>query len=681
MSNLLEQNLKFISRYNPELAEKIMKHTELQANYEINPANSGDSILFKEGIPVDDSVDPVWSSMEIYSKLEDKSVKSITVILGMGLGYILKEFNKRYKGKIILFEPNLEFLRIALEFVDFSEELSNKNVIIAHTLEDVKNAFNMLFYRGYKYNFAASNYYLNNNIIDLPELTKDLNNCYITFEQTYNNLLKKNLLWTSILFNNVPCVVQSQDMHVLKDQFKGKTAVIISAGPSLDKNIENLKPFRDKVIVFCIGVAFRSAVKHGIIPDFVMIIDNDKSVIDLPEISQVNLIISTYSNTNNFELKPKRFYNYHIKTTPACTWLAKVLGVPDIDDYESAGTVAINCIHAAKLMGCKRIILIGQDLAYTDNKCYSQSSAYSGLVVNEDKTVEDENKDKENTGVIRQDTQFLSRDLVYVRGQNGEKLLSRPDYCMFILFFQELAKKLCSEIELINATEGGAYLEGYNHITLNEALEKVSDEKTDLSEVLNKFDLTEHELSKRKKKALKEFNLMLKNYKELKPYIVSAFKEGFAPYSDCDFEKKNDYNQRKYKLDVYIKSLINAQNMSPEEENIRQAYIDELMQFQTNLKNNINELLVNKPEKFAENLKIIKDQYLKIRPFIDMIPYHKSLYFNELLLLDHLINDFDNKDEELAELSYFINIVLFQIYYYWPIYNEKVEEINKELEK
>ena len=129
-------------------------------------------------------------------------------------------------------------------------------------------------------------------------------------------------------------------------------------------------------------------------------------------------------------------------------------------------------------MGCDKIILIGQDLAYTDNKCYSQNSAYAGFNINESKKVEFENEFNQNEEQINKHAQFLSNDLVYVKGLNGTNLLTRPDYCMFILFFQDLAKKYASELELINATEGGAFIEGFNHITLNEALEKyTTDEK------------------------------------------------------------------------------------------------------------------------------------------------------------------------------------------------------------
>jgi len=191
MQNLLEKNLKLISSYNAELAEKIRNCNNFEANYEINPAKSGDSILYKDNIPVDDLMDPVWNALECYSKLESKSLRSITVLLGMGLGYTFKEFAKRHEGKIILYEPNLEFLRIAFEFVDFSEELSKKNILVVHTHDDLKEAYKILFFKGYKFNFLPSNYYLDENNKNLQELTRKINNNHVIYEQNYNNLWKK----------------------------------------------------------------------------------------------------------------------------------------------------------------------------------------------------------------------------------------------------------------------------------------------------------------------------------------------------------------------------------------------------------------------------------------------------------------------------------------------------------
>ena len=683
MQNLLEKNLKLISLYNPELAEKIRNCNNFEANYEINQAQSGDSILYKNEIAVDDFTDPVWTALEVYSKLGFKSIKSITVLLGMGLGYTFKEFAKRYEGKIILHEPNLEVLRIAFEFVDFSEELLRKNIVVTHTHEDLKAAYKLLFFRGYKFNFVPSNYYLNEDNANLQEITQKINNNHLLYEQNYNNLWKKNYMWTNLLFKNIPYIVNSQDMHVLKDKFKNKTAVILSAGPSLDKNIENLKPYRDKVIVFCVGVAFKTAVKNGIIPDFVAVIDNRKEIIDIPEISEINLIASTNTYEGIFELKAKRFFNHHNKNTPVCTWFAKIMGVLNIEDYQTAGTVAINCLYTAKLMGCDKIILVGQDLAYTDNKCYSQSSTYADFSINESKLIEYANSNKNmDEEEINHKKEFLKKDLLYVRGLNGKNLLTRPDYYTFILYFEEIAEQYGSEIKLINATEGGAYLKGYEHITLQEALEKNTDEAINVEEVLKANQLTSIDISKRNKKASKELKNIITNYNNAKNIIDFVFKKAIVPYLNFDFKTFFSYFKTNNVLGIWLKALESPAGLSNEEKTIFEEQQRLNADFAEIFRKKLKNLLIQNPQNFSNNLRIMKDNYFKVKEILSLNPYFKMIYLTSLLDIDNQIKDFENNNENLIELAHCLNVLYLSLYYWGSVYNDVlINDLINKLEK
>lgn len=682
MINLLEKNLKFISEYNAELAEKIRNCNNFEANYEINPAKSDDSILYKNNISVDDDMDPVWNAMELYSKLEFKLKRSITVLFGIGLGYTFKEFAKRAEGKIIVYEPNLEFLRIAFEFVDFSEELSKKNILVVHTHDDLKKAYKILYFKGYKFNFSPSNYYLNEDNANLQEFTRKINNNHSLFEQNYNNLWKKNYLWTILLFQNISSIVKNQDMHVLKNKFENKTAVILSAGPSLDKNIEDLKPYRDKVIVFCVGVAFKTAVKHGIIPDFVAVIDNKKEIIDIPEISEINLIASTNTYEEIFELKPKRFFNHHNKNTPACAWMAKILGITDLNDYESAGTVAINCFYTAKLMGCNKIILVGQDLAYTDNKCYAQNSAHSGFSINESKTIEFNNSienTNKNEAAIKNQSAFLSKDLLRVKSLNGTTLFTRPDYYTFILYFEEIAEQYASEIKLINATEGGAYLKGYDHITLKEALEKNTDETINVEEVLKESQLTADDISKRSKKALKELKNILTNYNEAKKIIDFMFKKGIVYYLNFNFKALFNFHNTNDFFKLWLKSIEKFDYLSNEEKLLLEEFIKLNKDFSGNLVKNTRTLLIENPVNFSISLKMMKDNYFKVKKILSLNPYYRMIFLTYFLNIDNIIKDFENNDENLIELSYELSTVYLFLYYYGPAYNKII--ISNQIDK
>jgi len=670
MNSLLEKNLKFISAYNPELAEKILNHTALQANYEINEAQSGDKILFRNSIAVDDETDPVWSAVETFFTLVHKNKKSLTFLWGIGLGYNFREFAKRQTGSIILHETDIDLLRIAFELEDFSEELAKKNIIITNTDEDIHNAYNKLFFKGYNLNFAVSKYYEINGVSLLHKIKTEVHNLHTIYEQNYNNLWRKNIIWSSFLFNNISKIVKNQDLHVLKDKFKNKTAVIISAGPSLDKNIEDLKPYRDRLVIFCVAVAFKTAIKHGITPDFVMTIDNPIKVLDIPEIKDVNFVLSATSFPQLFKVKPKRFFNYYNKTIPVCKWLAAAIGINEINDYETAGTVSINCLYSAKLLGCDKIILIGQDLAYTDNKCYSDDSAYAYLKLNPQ--ISEESQDMH--------AKLINKDLIKVRGINGSILLTRPDYYLFMLYFQKIAAEYASELKLINATEGGVYIEGYEHISLKQALEKYTGEKIDVESCINGCELSEKEISKRKQKVINELNFVLKNEKEVKNYINIGFKESFFSYFSPDFEEKQPASLRKKCLNLTHKSF-EWGYLSDEENNTLQAFSKEMTVLKAATEAKLHELFANNPKKFGEILKKLKDTYLKMRKPLESNLFLKYYLFSQLLNIDNQIVDFENSDEDLINLALSLNSVFIMLSNHSLIYKEKINEIIAELKE
>ena len=689
-NNVLCKNLKFISKYNKNLAQQISDITELKGNFEIKEAKSGDSILFKDGIPMDDSLDPVWNSLEKCNKIENKTNKSITVIYGLGLGYLLKEFAKRYKGKIIVYEPDLETLRISLEIVDFSQELGNTNIRIANTYEEVKTAYLDLFFKDYTLNLVPVYYYENADLAQIKEFKEQIEKIHGVYQSNYSNLMKKGGRWTLSLFNNVPNVLENQDLHVLKNKYKGKTAVIISAGPSLDKNIQDLKPYRDKVIIFCVSTALKTVLKHGIMPDFVVAIEissNTKKHFNVPEIADLKVITATNIFNGVFDLKPECFLNYYINKDAACQWLGKTLQVP-LDEYDSAGTVSIIAFYSAKMMGVDNIILIGQDLAYTDNKCYSKDSVYGSYELDNSKKINvlDIDKLKQELDAddekIEKHAELLNKDLFYVKGYNGGKVLSRSDLILFIVYFEEIAEKLSSKIKLINSTEGGAYLNGFEHIPLKESLEKYTSEDIEKELPLNCLKLDSRDLKKRKSIVLNELRGITKSYYQVRDLIANTVKNNVISCFSTD--TLNEYGQimlfyQTSHKDIFIKSLNNIP-LSAEEKHLRENLKNTRNNYKELRNRDADTLFRENKEKFAENLKIIKNNYFAIKDVIFNNAFLKNLYINQFLTGDNLIRDFENTDENLIDLYRKLSAIFIHINNTAPEYIKFLKEVISKIE-
>ncbi len=660
MSNkILENNLQILSKYNRKLAEKITGIIDLKHNYEIKEAKSGDSILFKDGIAVDDPVDPVWNALERYNKLEEKSNKGITILYGFGLGYVLKEFAKRYNGKIIVYEPNLEILRIVFELADFTQELANKKIRITADYDDIRAAYLALFFKDYKLNIVPLNYYENDSAENSAVFKEEIEKIHGTYQSNYRNLMEKGQKWTLSLFNNLPQVYKYQDLHALKDKSRGKTAVIISAGPSLDKNIQELRAYRDKVVVFCVGTALKTSLKYGIIPDFAVVIEtspNTLKQIDVPEISEINVINATNVFNGVFNVKPKCFLNYHLNKDAASIWLGELLQVP-LKEYETAGTVSIIALFSAKMMGMDKIILIGQDLAYTNNQCYSKDSLYGGYSLDEKKFVSISDRDKFKNEVDVEDNilekhmEKLSENLFYIKGLNGERVISRSDLILFITYFEEIAEKHGSEIKLVNSTEGGAYIKGYEHIKFKEALQKYTDEIIDKKELENSLKLGNKEFKKRKNILIKELSEIIKNNYEVNNLAEKALNDYILPSFSPQIAEGLEGFLKSYSRFFEIEILkLNKTKLTAEEEDLREKERENSSNFIEMFINDIKNLLKEDPQRFSENLMAIKNNYFALKNIIFKNVLLKNLNYRYFLLIDNQIKDFEDTDRDLTNL-------------------------------
>jgi len=157
--SILEKNLDFIKKYNSKLVEKITNVQEITKPVEFLESKSGDTVFSYDGMIIDDEIDPIDWANQIFYSLKDNDEDNIYVVFGLGLGYVFKRFVQTCKGKIILYEPNLEILRLIFEVVDFSEELQKQKVYIVNSTQEMSELISMHFIYGVKINACALDFY------------------------------------------------------------------------------------------------------------------------------------------------------------------------------------------------------------------------------------------------------------------------------------------------------------------------------------------------------------------------------------------------------------------------------------------------------------------------------------------------------------------------------------------
>ena len=520
MNKLLEKNINVLK----DNSLKTVLETYTCKQQPVLIQTNGYNIQYQD-IKLHDETNPLQESKNTFAKLKNNE-NAIHLIYGLGLGYLFQIASSVSKGLVILYEPNLDILYNTFSLVDFSADLAKSNVYVFNDFEKLQN---------FLVEKATNNSYI--EIASLPsyrELYKDVFDTQIkTLELTYGSVIldysyKQKKLYgaTYTTVRNLPELIKEIPINKLENYFKDKTAIIVSAGPTLSENIEVLKSVQDKAIIFAVGPALKTLVKNNIKVDFLCIVESNncsKQVSGL-DLSDINLIVEPFTNPAIHTLAAKQKYLHVSANMPPSEYWGKISNT-NTEGYGTQGTVSYMALNTAIKMGCSKIILVGQDLAYIEGQCYSKDSAYSELecVYNEQlQKYEIVPKDfekyrdslsasddvGERTKVATERLKILNKSLYSVKSINGAMIPTEAGYAAFIQQFSDYAKSL-NNIKLINTSLKGAQIDGFENVSLAEAVKDL----TTIDKSIPKIEL-DYDIEQIKEHLLRLEN-NLKEYKNL----------------------------------------------------------------------------------------------------------------------------------------------------------------------
>lgn len=518
---------------NPELVKKLQSYIPTEIP-QLVQENGAYNLLYK-GKFVHNPKSPLGEAQEIFSGATNEPV-SIHLVYGLGLGYLFQITALNSKGSVILYEPDLNILWLAFTLVDFSNDILRENVTITDIFEDVAEA---IYKKSGMKNtpvMLSLSSQRDFNPTGFDELVEKLQRLIGSFgldlkytkERFYPSL--RMTLW------NLPKLVKETPLAYLKDIYKGKTAVVVSAGPSLDKNIDILKKYRDRFILFTVGTAVKTLYKNGIKPDFLCIIETFNSAQQVYglDLSEVNFITEPYSHASIRKFNYKKTFSHISENMPTNQIWADICG-ENIEEYASKGTVSYTALNSARLLGCSKIILVGQDLAYLEGQCYSKDSAYKDLCCtfnNETNKWEIVAKDFDSFAKaisasedanIREKTakrrlNNLNNSLYYVKGIKGDMIPTESVYSAFIRPLTKFTETY-NDRKYINTSLEGAQIDGFENMSLEDALKDSEIIENFEFDISFKYDIDS--IKENLKKVLKELNLAKEKIQEGKRHSKS----------------------------------------------------------------------------------------------------------------------------------------------------------------
>ncbi|ENZ3615948.1 6-hydroxymethylpterin diphosphokinase MptE-like protein [Campylobacter coli] len=405
-------------------------------------------------------------------------------IYGIGNALLIKNLSKHYKH-LFVFESEIELFILALSTIDLSEELCSGKIYLVDIEEervdiqllilfDMKDMFEYLSL----YEMFVNNVYCKKFYEDIWHKADEL--CEKNIKIVIRNLglnLTISFQCYSHLLQNIPSMLGSIPFQRILSERKNKfdNAIVVSAGPSLTKQLPLLKAYQDKAVVFCADGALSMLEKEGVVPDYVLNIDFE----DLPlrffknkqnKLSLNILSCATHPSLVHF-LDNKSVI---LRDDP----LYQSFNLNDFGYIDTGTHVSHFSYTLALALGFKNIIMIGQDLAF-DEEGNSHSKGFDF-----GEKFEEEHK------------KYKLKTQAY--GGKGEVLthITWNDYRVKLEYLFACNDQ---KAKFYNATEGGARINFTEELSFKECCEKL------LTKEKPKFELPKSLTKNRSDKLLAKF--------------------------------------------------------------------------------------------------------------------------------------------------------------------------------
>lgn len=466
--SLYEQNLQVLSHFNPELMTQLFA-IQGNENYEVfvdekDPLKI--NLLHVKTNQVMYSTDPLEETLFKHDDFEKKySRYPMLYFYGIGNGVLLKLLlQNELHHRIVVIEPELELLYIAFNLNDFQKEMREARILFYSADQiDLPRGIELFSHKDAK--VFAKTYHLE---IMQPfyefNFGENILTCNRVFAQAIEHVIvglgndaTDALIGLEHHLANVDKMIETVTVQELIQHAKTTdTAIIVSTGPSLKKQLPLLKKIKDHITIFCVDASFPILEKEGIKPDVVLTMErvyetakfyqetskafHEDVIFAITSIAHPMLFESIKAGTLQMSMRPFGYTRYF-----------------DLDEYGyvgigmSAANLAFEYIYHSNFKTC---ILIGQDLAYApDGASHSDGHLFG---VNDKKQRYDD---------------------LFVGAYGGEgSVRTTKIWNMFKNFFEnDVYATAKNGLQTINATEGGARINGTIEMSFQEACDQYVD--------------------------------------------------------------------------------------------------------------------------------------------------------------------------------------------------------------
>lgn len=316
--------------------------------------------------------------------LPGRDLPPVLLAIGLSLGYVLDEIDRRSAtARVIAIEPEPDGVRWLLSRRDWRAWLTTGRLtlLLGPDYAGVADAWRAL-------DAGAPEPPVIVNPVLARERTHETARALevarrIVFDARANAEARRRLGSTYLLntLRNLGAIVGEADVRVLTGRFPNVPAILVGAGPSLDRNVESLRKVGDRALVIAADTALRPLGAHSLVPQIVVTADPTEEnarhlILAEPGSPQRRpwLVAEGSVASSSFQISRGKAFTFRIADHEPWPWL-RSLGV-DCGELRIWGSVLTAAFDLAVKAGCNPIVFTGADLAYTDGRPYCRSTSF-----------------------------------------------------------------------------------------------------------------------------------------------------------------------------------------------------------------------------------------------------------------------------------------------------------------
>ena len=303
----------------------------------------------------------------------------LAIVLGAGLGYVPEVIARRFpEMRVIVIEPEPAFARLMLSRIDWREQITSGRLLmlVAPEYTGVTEAWRMI---GDEMPVPLEHPVLARL---RPSAIEDGRAVMrrILFDARAN-AEARGRLEASYLVNtlrNLAVLAREADAAVLTSRFDGVPAVVVAAGPSLDRQMSELRAVQERALIVAVDTAVHPLLSGGVRPHVVVAVDptdaNSAHLAHVPPTLGAWLVSECSLAPQAFPPFVGRTFCFRVAAHEPWPW-AQRHGL-DAGTLRAWGSVLTTAFDLALSMQCDPIMFAGADLAYTHGRPYCRGTIF-----------------------------------------------------------------------------------------------------------------------------------------------------------------------------------------------------------------------------------------------------------------------------------------------------------------